>query len=111
MCDTAKTGLPCSFDVGVSVGSGSISNVAGESLGPSDQVLQSNPSEVHALTTTTTGLAAITFDAAAGNTIELDAQIDGQRSGSVLFFVQDGKINGGYTTPVTDPLNLMPSAP
>jgi hypothetical protein len=111
MCDTARSGMPCGFDVTASVPAGEITNVAGESLGPSDQVDLPSAFQVHAVTRTSTAIAAVTFDTAPGATISLDAQIDGQRSGAVLFFVQDGKVNGGYTGALTDPLDLEPKAP
>jgi hypothetical protein len=109
-CDTNKTSQSCSFDVVASVAGGSLDNVAGMSLATSDQLAQGG-AQVEAQTTTTTSVQGMTFDAPAGATITLDAQMDGQRDGSFLFFVQDGKINGGYSGMLTDPLMLQPSAP
>jgi hypothetical protein len=109
-CDSNKTNQSCSFDVSATVSGGSIANVAGVSLVASDTISQGG-AQVEAQTTTTTSVQGVTFDAPAGATITLDAQMDGQRDGSFLFFVQDGKINGGYTGMLTDPLMLQPSAP
>ncbi len=110
-CDTNKTNQSCSFDVAVSVASGAITNVASVAFAAADSVSQASASVVDAVTTTTTSAQGVTFDAPAGATITIDAQMDGQRDGSFLFFVQDGKINGGYTGMLTDPLMLQPSAP
>jgi hypothetical protein len=108
-CDTSKTSLPCPFTVTAT--SGAISNAAGVSLQTGDTVDQPNSSEVAASTTTTTSVQGMTFDTAPGATITLDAQMDGQETGEMLFFVQDGKIKGGYTGTLTDPLMLEPSTP
>jgi hypothetical protein len=36
--------------------------------------------------------------------------LSGIANGSLLFFVQDGKVNGGYTGMISDPLMLVPSS-
>jgi len=110
-CDTAKTDLSCGFKVGVYIAAGTIANLAGDELGAGDEFSQPSPQEVQAVTTTTTSINGITFDTPPGSTITLDAQLDGQRDGSFLFFVQDGKVNGGYGMPVTDPLMLQAASP
>jgi hypothetical protein len=115
-CDTSKTDLGCSFDVNVSVASGTIANLAGQTLGTSDRLAQASPQQIEATTTTTTAVNGMTFDTpldASGDVpiITLQAKLNGQADGSFLFFVQGGKINGGYPDPVTDPLMLEPSTP
>jgi hypothetical protein len=109
-CDTNKTSQSCSFTVSATT-SGAISNAAGISLQADDSVQQINGTGVSAATTTTVSVQGMTFDTAPGATITLDAQMDGQESGEILFFVQDGKINGGYMGTLTDPLQLQPSVP
>jgi hypothetical protein len=108
-CDTNKTSQSCAFTVTVT--SGAISNVAGISLQTGDAVVQVDPTDAEANTTTTTSVQGMTFDTPPGATITLDAQIDTQHSGEILFFVQDGKINGGYMGTLTDPLQLEPLTP
>ena len=113
-CDTALTGLPCSFQIAVTVASGAIVNLASEALENGDQVAQPGPTNVEASTTTTTGSNGMTFDTAAGAVITLDAQVNGLRqiSGqSFLFFAQNGRPNGGYPGSVADPLMLAPASP
>ena len=110
MCGTNKTGLPCHFDVSASVASGTITNPAGLTLASARSLTQPSAQSVESTTTTTTAADGFTFDAPAGATITVDAQIEGQRDGSWLFFVQDGKVNGGYGA-VTDPLLLEPASP
>jgi len=110
-CDTGVTGLSCNFQIKVSVGSGAVTNVAGQLSEPGDQPSQPGPTEVAATTVTTTAIDGITFDTAPGAIITLDAKLDGNESGSFLFFVQDGKVNGGYRGPLADPLMFEPSSP
>jgi hypothetical protein len=110
-CDTAKTSQACRFDVIATVADGALGNAAGLSPGDGIRLSQANAQSVEALTTTTENIEGMTFDSTAGATITLDAQVGGLRDGSFLFFVQDGKINGGYTATLTDPLMLQPLAP
>jgi hypothetical protein len=113
-CDTNKTALPCAFDVTISVTTGTIANVAGQSPATSGGATFSSQS-LEAVTTTTTGIDGVTFDtvvpAGATPIITLDAKLSGQEDGSYLFFVQDGAINGNYAGTLTDPLMLEPLAP
>jgi hypothetical protein len=108
-CDTNKTSQSCAFDVTAT--SSAVSNVAGISLQTGDSVEPTGSTEASASTTTTTSVQGMTFDTPPGATITLHAQIGGQDSSEILFFVQDGKINGGYMGMLTDPLKLQPSAP
>lgn len=115
-CDTNKTSLGCGFDVSVSVLSGTIANLAGQGLGPDDRLTQPGTRQIEAKTVTTTSIDGMTFDTPLdpngdAPVITLDVKLDGQQSGQYLFFVQDGKINGGFTGTLTDPLMLEPSAP
>ena len=110
-CDTAKTSEACPFDVIASVAHGAITNAAGFSLQQGDQLSQANAQSVEAVTVTTANIEGVTFDTTAGATITLDAQVGGLRDGSFLFFVQDGKIDGGYTATLTDPLMLRSLTP
>ena len=110
-CDTQITGLPCGYRVAVSVSNGVISNLDGQSLPASDQLTQPTTQDVVAATVTASDLSEISFDASPGEAVEVDAQLNGERSGAFLFFVQSGRVNGGYTGTLTDPLILEPLAP
>jgi hypothetical protein len=110
-CDTTLTGLPCDFTVTVSVPVGSITNLAGQLVDPSDQLRQPGAQAMNAMTTTTTAIDGVTFDAAPGASITLEAEVNGLSDGSYLFFVQDNQVNGGYEGSLTDPLILAPSSP
>ena len=110
-CDTQITGLSCEYRVAISVSNGVISNLDSQSLPASDQLTQPTTQDVVAATVTASDLSEISFDASPGESIEVDAQLNGERSGAFLFFVQSGRVNGGYTGTLTDPLILEPLAP
>jgi hypothetical protein len=110
-CDTQITGLSCGYRVAISVSNGTISNLDGRSLPASDQLTQPTTQDVVAATLTASDTSEIFFDAAPGESIEVDAQLNGERNGAFLFFVQSGQVNGGYAGTLTDPLILEPLAP
>ena len=114
-CDTSKTSLPCAFDVTVSVSTGTIANVTGQTLETGDTPTQPSPQSVELVTTTTTAIDGVTFDtvvpAGATPIITLEAKLNGVDDGQYLFFVQDGQINGNYAGTLSDPLMLEPSSP
>ncbi len=125
-CDTNKTGLSCSFDNLVTASTGDIENLVGQALESSDTLTQSGKGQVEALTTTTTGVDGMTFDTpfSSGTTpiITLTMKLNGIESAqfgcqngggncNVLFFVQDGQIDGNYQGSLTDPLMLEPKLP
>ncbi|HZU82424.1 MAG TPA: hypothetical protein VE987_05895 [Polyangiaceae bacterium] len=110
-CDTSKTGLGCHFENTISAGGASVANVAGEGLEPSDTLSQPTGNQIVVTTQTSTGIDGVTFDATPGAAIQLEAKLDGVDDGALLFFVQDGVVNGGYTGDFADPLTLEPAAP
>jgi hypothetical protein len=93
--------LACSFDVNVAVASGVLA-IAG---------VEGTDVTLDAQTTTTAQVHGIRFDTDPGAIITLDAAMGGIRDGRFLFFVQDGKVNGGYTGTLTDPLMLVGTTP
>lgn len=114
-CDTSKTSLPCAFDVTVTVSTGTLANVAGQSPLSGSPVTQVSQQSIELVTTTTTGIDGMTFDtvvpAGATPIITLNAKLGGVDDAQYLFFVQDGQINGDYAGSLTDPLMLEPSSP
>jgi hypothetical protein len=110
-CDTNKTGLGCHFDNMVSVASGRISKAAVQGVDNPDQFAQPSMTELEVAATASTTLEGITFDTDPGAVITLDARLNGAEEGAILFFVQDGVVNGGYPGVFADPLMLQPSAP
>lgn len=115
-CDTNKTGESCAFDNVVTVSKGSITNVGSMTPGVAPTgVTQNAAGAIEAQTNTTTGIDGVTFDTPLTTgevpVITVNAQVNGVQNPAWLFFVQDGKINGGTTDMLTDPLMFEPSTP
>ena len=111
-CDTNRTNFDCLFNVGIST-AGAITNPAGDALDTTDQLSlnQAPAGQLTAVAQTAATIKGVTFDTAPGAIVTIDVQVDGQRQGEFLFFVQDGLVNGGYAGRLTDPLMLEPSSP
>jgi hypothetical protein len=69
------------------------------------------PSSIEASVTTATEVHGLTFDTNPGAVITLKASLGGLADGSFLFFVQDGKVNGGYEGKLSNPLQLQGKTP
>jgi hypothetical protein len=105
-CDTNTSNQTCNFAVKISATS-AISNIATEGTAKS---LDANGG-IAFQTVTGASIDGVTFSTTAGDVITLDATVDGAPSGSFVFFVQDGKVNGGYTGKLTNPLKLEGNKP
>ena len=114
-CDTTLSKQTCDVALSATVASGTIDGVdAGELQG--GFVTTPNPSRVEARATTSTQVHGITFTTKPGAVVTLEATVGGLREGpgpnrSFFFFVQDGKINGGYAGRLTNPLQLQGKTP
>lgn len=114
-CDTTLSNQTCDVALSATVATGTISNVdAGELQG--GFVTTPNPSRVEAQATTSTQVHGITFTTSPGAIVTLEATVGGLREGpgpnhSFFFFVQDGKINGGFSGRLTNPLQLQGKTP
>jgi hypothetical protein len=107
-CDTTHSNLSCGFTIGgnVEVGAGGIRNLTGDSAA---QLVNGGLS---ISSTTATEVHEIGFDTNAGTKLTLDARVQGiDPSTSFFFFVQDGKINGGFKGKLTNPLIFQPTTP
>ena len=114
-CDTAKSQQQCDVSLAATVATGTIDALSSEGL-QSGTVTTPNPSRVEAQVTTTNQVHGITFTTKPGAVVTLEATVGGLKEGpgpnrSFFFFVQDGKINGGYTGALTNPLQLQGSKP
>jgi hypothetical protein len=114
-CDTSLSNQTCDVALSATVASGTIDSVdAGELQG--GFVTTPNPSRVEARATTSTQVHGITFMTNPGAVVTLEATVGGLRegpgpNGSFFFFVQDGKINGGFGGRLTNPLQLQGKTP
>lgn len=109
-CDTKATGQTCDFSISISSAEGALSNVDPTELA---QGLYSSPTpaRLEASSTTTNEVRGIRFDTQAGAVITIEAALGNLKDGSFLFFVQDGKVNGGFTGVLTNPLRFQGSVP
>jgi len=106
-CDTNKSQQTCNFVVKLSAQS-QLQNV--QTAG-SAQASTTDPSATTFTTTTGSTIDGVTFNTNAGDVLTVDASVDGLADGSFVFFVQDGKVNGGYTGKLTNPLKLEGKSP
>jgi hypothetical protein len=114
-CDTAKSQQQCDVVLSATAASGTISNLDATAIDNGSAVI-SNGSRIDAQTTTTTQVHGIRFNTNPGAVITLEATVGGLREGpgpnrSFFFFVQDGKINGGFTGRLSNPLQLQGKTP
>jgi hypothetical protein len=111
-CDTARTAQPCTFDLQiVAQGSAKIENLAPEGLLATDtaELTDSQTLRTHAYTTT--GVGGVKFETLPGTVVQIEAKVGGVSDPSFFFFVQDGKVNGGYGGKLTNPLRFQGTAP
>ncbi|CAN5719917.1 hypothetical protein BH11MYX4_BH11MYX4_40160 [soil metagenome] len=114
-CDTAVSQQQCDVVLAATAATGTIDALNSDQL-QGGTVATPDPSRVEARVTTTTQVHGITFTTTPGAVITLEATVGGLTEGpgpnrSFFFFVQNGKINGGYTGRLTNPLQLQGSKP
>jgi hypothetical protein len=114
-CDTSQSNQDCDVSLSATAASGNISAVDAAEL-EGGFVTSPTPSRVEARIRTTTQVHGITFATNPGAVITLEATVGGLKegpgaNGSFFFFVQDGKINGGFTGRLTNPLQLQGNKP
>jgi hypothetical protein len=109
-CDTAITRKACAFEVAASVAEGSIRDVTSTGFGAEDR-LSSSSKGVTATTYSTTTTKGFTFATDPGAVITLEATMGGLKDGALFFFVQDGKVNGGFTGKLSNPIRVQGKTP
>ena len=113
-CDTNQTGQSCDFSISISAATGAIANIdAGELAG--GLYSAPTPARLEARSTTSTDVKGFRFDTDAGAVITLEATLASAqgdvKDGTFLFFVQDGKVNGGFAGKLSNPLRLQGNVP
>jgi hypothetical protein len=106
-CDTNKSSQTCNFTIKLAA-TNALSNVVTAGAAQASDV---NPGVTTFQTVTGSTIDGVTFNTTAGDVLTLDASVDGLQDGSFVFFVQGGKVNGGYTGKLTNPLKLEGSTP
>lgn len=109
-CDTAKTQQKCDYSISVTVASGNIANADASQL-QGGYMATPTPSSLEARVTTSSEVDGIRFTTNPGAIITLKASLGGAVDGSFFFFVQNGKVNGGYQGKLTNPLQLQGKTP
>jgi hypothetical protein len=109
-CDTALTNTSCDVSLSISSGNGPIANVDRSQM-PGGYATSPEATRLDASILTTTEVHGLRFDTLPGAILTIDASISGIRDGSFLFFVQDGKVKGGFQGQVTNPLQLQGKTP
>ena len=109
-CDTAKTDQSCDYSVSATAKAGNITNADASRL-EGGFMTTPTPSSVEARVTTANEVHGITFETNPGAVITLKASMGGISDGAFLFFVQDGKVNGGFEGQLTNPLQLQGNTP
>jgi len=97
--------------VKASTSTGTITNAKPEKVGESYLDSTTGSSSIGATTLTTTQVHGMTFTTPAGATLTIDASVGAYHDSSFLFFVQDGKVNGGFAGKLTNPLQFVGKTP
>lgn len=110
-CDTAQTSQSCEFNIQIVSEGGDLSSAQSEGLLAGDTITSADPGTLSCLTTTGSNFVGVRFAAPAGGVVRIDAAVGGVRNQQFFFFVQDGKLNGGYTGPLSNPLRFEAATP
>jgi hypothetical protein len=109
-CDTTITNKTCAFEIGISTTS-EITSTKPEEIATAGTVQTVSARQLKATTITGAQSHGVTFDTPPGATITVDAAVGSLRDGKYFFFVQNGKINGGFKGKLTNPLMLTGKTP
>lgn len=110
-CDTTQTGKACGFGVKAWVDGGAIDSSRTEGFQANDTFVRTGQQRVEASTTTTSKQHGLWLETAPGAVLTVQAAVRGAPETGFLFFVQDGKVNGGYEGQLTNPLMFQGSSP
>lgn len=110
-CDTHQTGQSCDFALSITAATGSVKNLDATAIEEGGVAKVTSDSRIDVTSSTRTDVRGILFDTDAGATITVMAALGSLVDGSFLFFVQDGKVNGGFEGKVTNPLQLRGTTP
>lgn len=105
-CDTARERRPCTYVVNLSASS--ITEVQTEGGATVDT---SGNRFVNLKTQTQYEVHGVNFRSPAGDVLTVEVEVDGLKTGAYVFFVQDGKVNGGYEGRLSNPIELVGTDP
>jgi hypothetical protein len=110
-CDTNHSSRPCDFDLRVTVGTGKLSGAVLEGGLGQDAVSPVSGAEIAIRSSSTTEVHGLRMTSEPGAVLSIDARVDGLSDSAFFFFVQDGKVNGGYSGKLTNPLQFVGKTP
>ena len=105
-CDTARSRRACKYDVKLSASA--ITEVQTEAVAAVDTT---GNRFVSFKTSTQFELHGVNFRSPAGDVLTVEVEVDGQKTGAYVFFVQDGKVNGSYEGRLSNPVELVGTDP
>lgn len=106
-CDTNQTKKECDYQVRVQSAAGKVSNVVDEAGKP----IATTGGDIVLRRTIGTRNDGIRFDGPPGGVVTVEVTLDGRADNVLFFFVQDGKLNGGYEGTLTNPIKLQGKTP
>lgn len=111
-CDTAQSQQACAFTVTVTSEGGDLAETKEEGFVTGETFFASGTTGV-AKSSVTNEVKGVTFQTSPGAILRVEAQVEGidSASSSFLFFVQDGKVNGGYEAALPNPLRFVGKTP
>ena len=110
-CDTNHSSRACDFDLRVTVGTGKLSGAVLEGGLGKDAVVPVSGAEIDVRSSSTTEVHGLRMTTEPGAVLSIDARVDGLADSAFFFFVQDGKVNGGYSGKLTNPLQFVGKTP
>ena len=109
--DTNHSSRACDFDLRITAGTGKLSGAVLEGGLSKDAVAPISGAEIAIRSSSTTELHGLRMTTEPGAVLSIDARVDGLADSAFFFFVQDGKVNGGYSGKLTNPLQFVGKTP
>lgn len=106
-CDTNQTKRECEYQVRVRPAAGTVTNAVDDA----GKAVSTVNGEISLRRTIGTKNDGVRFEAPAGGVITVEVTLDGKAENVLFFFVQDGKLNGGFEGNLTNPIKLQGKTP
>lgn len=106
-CDTNETKRQCDYQVRIRAATGRVSNATDDG----GQPVSTGSGEISLRRTIGTQNDGVRFETDPGAVVTLEVTLDGRGDNVLFFFVQGGKLNGGYEGNLTNPIKLQGNTP
>jgi hypothetical protein len=104
---TCSKGYQCGFEVTAEVFSGSVGNITGEDLEPSDMIGSSCPDTAYMMVTTAGDVDGMTFTTDPGAKVRVTALLDHMIFANLIYWAENGKVRHDGS----NPMDLTPATP